>query len=136
MKAVVIHEHGGPEVLSFEDVPTPGAANTCVVCSLAPASARRDPSDSHTVTATVLRDRVDPVAGAEVLFEVVSGPNAGATGTVATDAAGMAAFTYSGSTAGIDILSATGSDGPNAFACSATADWFGEDIFADGFESP
>ena len=51
---------------------------------------------SHTVTATVLDDFDQPVAGIPVSFNILAGsPNAGLSGGGATDAAGKRAFTYS-----------------------------------------
>jgi hypothetical protein len=52
-----------------------------------------------SVDVTVALDEV-PQEGAEVVVEVVDGPHAGETGTVTTDAAGEAVFTYTSDTAG------------------------------------
>jgi uncharacterized protein YegL len=50
---------------------------------------------SHTVTATVTDDFGDPVAGILVSFSVITGPNAGPTGSGTTNVGGMTTFTYS-----------------------------------------
>jgi hypothetical protein len=71
--------------------------------SLDPLSAGNPGFTSHTVTATVA-DTVIP-AGVAVSFEVVSGPNAGSSATVATDGDGEAEFTWTGEGGpGIDVL--------------------------------
>jgi Bacterial Ig-like domain (group 1) len=59
-----------------------------------------------TVTATVKSGGV-AVPGVTVTFTVNSGPNAGTTGTGVTDASGQASFSYSGTAAGTDSLTAT-----------------------------
>lgn len=62
---------------------------------------------THTVTATILDDFGDPVPGIDVDFEVLSGPNAGTTGTDTTDANGEATFSYTGNTEGTDEIQAS-----------------------------
>jgi hypothetical protein len=63
---------------------------------LAPATGLSNPGPgmSHTVTATAESTSGAPVPGATVTFEVVTGPNAGTTGTAVTGADGKASFTY------------------------------------------
>ncbi len=60
---------------------------------LAPPTATNAVGGSHTVTATVT-DFGTPAAGVTVTFTVLSGPNAGKTGTAVTDNNGQASFTY------------------------------------------
>jgi uncharacterized repeat protein (TIGR01451 family) len=71
--------------------------------TLTPADATNDVGSPHTVTANV-SDRNGPVAGAHVLF-TVSGANT-ASGTGTTDASGNATFTYTGTAAGDDTITA------------------------------
>ena len=52
--------------------------------------------EEHTVTATITDGNGDAVSGIEVTFTVISGPNAGDSGTDTTDANGQATFTYTG----------------------------------------
>lgn len=52
--------------------------------TLAPSSSTNPFSDPHTVTATVAGTG-DPVVGRSVTFNVVSGPNAGLTGSLLTN---------------------------------------------------
>ena len=69
-------------------------------------------STSHTVTALVESATFTPIAGATVGFTVLTGPNAGASGTCApvgcvTGANGVVTFTYPGSaTPGTDTIRA------------------------------
>jgi hypothetical protein len=75
------------------------------------------------VTATVTSGGA-PVAGVPVTFTVASGPNAGATGTVETNASGQASFAYaSGGGPGTDTIQATGVANGVQFAASAAATW-------------
>jgi uncharacterized repeat protein (TIGR01451 family) len=60
---------------------------------LTPDSATNPVGTSHTVTATVREDGT-PVVETEVEFLVLSGPNAGKSGSDVTDGAGQATFTY------------------------------------------
>jgi uncharacterized repeat protein (TIGR01451 family) len=71
--------------------------------TLTPSDKTNDVGTSHTVTANVT-DRNGPVAGAKVIF-TVSGANT-ATGTGTTDASGNASFTYTGTAAGDDTITA------------------------------
>jgi hypothetical protein len=71
----------------------------------------------HTVVATVTAGSYGPVAGVRVEFEIVSGPNAGLTGSVSTDINGKASFTYTPlvdpAHLGVDVIEArfTNADG-------------------------
>ena len=49
-----------------------------------------------TVTATIMDDNGNPVAGRVVTFAIVSGPNAGEISSITTDNNGEAVFTYTG----------------------------------------
>jgi len=120
--------------LYAQAVPTPGEPNACVVCSLAPADASRDLAETHSVTARVLSDRLDPVNGVTVDFEVISGPNNGTSGAGTTDADGMIGFDYSSQGIGVDSISANGTAAGNPFVCTATVEWL-DILFADGFEA-
>ena len=52
---------------------------------------------SETVRATVTDGNGDPLADTDVTFTITDGPNKGKTGTVKTNALGVANFTYTGS---------------------------------------
>ena len=77
------------------------------VLSLAPPSQHQDVRTTATVTATFTNSCGDPLQGAAVDFAVSSGPDAGLTGTGATDASGNASFSYSSTQAGTDKVVAT-----------------------------
>ncbi len=83
---------------------------------------------SHTVTAKVTDDFGDPVAGIPVAFAVITGPNAGPTGSGTTNAAGTTPFTYSPvvafSSLGLDTLRACFVNGAGMNVCdTATKLW-------------
>ena len=61
---------------------------------LSPATDSGPAAGSHTVTALAESVGGAPVPGATVNFLVLTGPNAGATGSAVTNAAGTAGFTY------------------------------------------
>jgi choice-of-anchor A domain-containing protein len=93
---------------------------------LAPPSATNPVGTTHTVTATVADDVGAPVVGRTVTFLVVSGPNAGETGTDDTDAQGKATFTYTGDGGeGIDTIRASFQDSQGGARTSndATKHW-------------
>lgn len=83
-------------------VPCPGATLT-----LAPPSQTATLGGSATVTGTLADTCGVGLQGASVHFTVGSGPNAGASGDGTTDPNGQATFTYPGSTAGTDALTAS-----------------------------
>ncbi|HXQ24752.1 MAG TPA: Ig-like domain-containing protein, partial [Candidatus Acidoferrales bacterium] len=75
---------------------------------LAPDTATNPVGTTHTVTATVVNTLGQPVTGRTVTFSVISGPNAGASGSAATDSSGQASFTYTDSGgAGSDQIQAS-----------------------------
>ena len=79
--------------------------------TLSPSSATNPVGTSHTVTATVLSVAGAPIVGVTVTFTVLTGPNAGKTGTGVTNAAGQATFTYSDTGgAGVDTIQASFTD--------------------------
>ena len=86
---------------------------------LAPGSSSGDVGTTHTVTATVQDSSGDPAEGTTVAFTVMSGPNAGETGTGSTDATGEASFTYTGTGGeGTDVLEASFTDSAGATQAS------------------
>jgi hypothetical protein len=75
---------------------------------LAPATATNPVGTTHTVTATAESSTHAPVVGATVVFKVLTGPNAGQTGSSDTDSNGQATFTYSDTGgAGTDTIQAS-----------------------------
>jgi hypothetical protein len=73
---------------------------------LAPAFSTNSVGALHTVTATVA-DMEKSVVGRNVNFTVVSGPNAGLTGSNLTGSDGQASFTYGSSVTGMDTIEAS-----------------------------
>jgi len=74
--------------------------------TLSPESATNLVGTSHTLTAVVEEDGA-PIAGTEVTFEIVGGPNTGWTSTAVTNASGEAFWTYSSAVVGTDTIQAT-----------------------------
>jgi len=92
---------------------------------LGPVSASNPLGTPHTLTATVQDDLGNPIVGRDVTFEVKSGPHAGMTHTEPTDASGHAYFTYTGTSAGTDVIVASFMDvsGKVVTSNEATKDW-------------
>jgi hypothetical protein len=61
---------------------------------------------SHTVKAHAVDNIGNPVSGLTINFSVLSGPNAGTTGSSVSDVNGDATFSYTGSIVGVDNLQA------------------------------
>jgi len=85
---------------------------------------------SHTVVATVAAGSYGPVAGVHVEFKIVSGPNAGLTGSGTTDVNGQVSFTYTPTVdpahLGVDNIEArfTNADGSVVYGTdTATKTW-------------
>lgn len=81
---------------------------------------------AHTVVATVTNDLSQPVVGRDVSFTILSGPNQGVNGIVATGADGQAHFTYAGTGGvGTDQLQASFVDSQSQTRVSnvVTQDW-------------
>lgn len=78
---------------------------------LTPLTDLKNVGSSELMTATVTTDTPSPntpVVGTTVTFKVLTGPDAGQTGTDVTNASGVATFTLvNGGTAGVDLLRAT-----------------------------
>jgi hypothetical protein len=72
-------------------LPDPGLFSTV---GLSPETATNPVGTDHTVTARALSSAKQPVPGVTIDFRVLTGPNAGKTGSDVTDAAGEAHFTY------------------------------------------
>ncbi len=93
---------------------------------LTPVYAENPTNSTHTVCATFKTNGI-AYAGASVSFSVLSGPNAGATGTETTDASGVACFTYTGSGGvGTDSIQAQGTTPQGAVVLSSSVrkGWF------------
>ena len=109
-------------VVAIVDLPA-GAAPADEQITLDPTDAENCTTTDHTVTATIL-DNLDPVVGTSVTFKVVTGPNAGATGTSLTDSSGMTTFTYLGLSPGGDTIEACFVDVDSVKKCTtATKTW-------------
>jgi hypothetical protein len=74
--------------------------------TLTPSTATNPVGTNHTITATVAGTG-DPVPNRNVNFTIVSGPNAGLTGSAITDSNGHATFTYTGNSPGTDTIQAS-----------------------------
>ena len=74
--------------------------------TLSPETQTRNIADTATIDVSVVENGA-PATDRTVTFEVLSGPNAGTSGTATTDADGQATFSYSGSTAGTDTVQAS-----------------------------
>lgn len=74
--------------------------------SLSPLAAENEVGQDHTVTAT-LDDDGTPIAGKQVTFKVVAGPNEGVEGTDTSDENGNATFTYTSEVTGTDQIEAS-----------------------------
>ena len=97
---------GTPNTFIFAFGGVGGDAQFDAPLTLTPTAATNLLGEEHTVTAN-LTVSGDPVADQEISFEVLSGPNAGTTGTATTDADGNADFSYVGDTEGTDEIQAT-----------------------------
>jgi MBG domain (YGX type)/PKD domain/Bacterial Ig-like domain (group 1)/Bacterial Ig-like domain (group 3) len=92
---------------------------------LTPLSAAYEVGAQHTLTATAQDAQGHLLQGRNVTFEILSGPHAGLTNTVATNAQGLAQFTYAGSQAGTDTIVARfiNSEGKTQASNTVTAEW-------------
>jgi Ca2+-binding RTX toxin-like protein len=97
-------DQGKPAGKCTDSVTKTWVARAATTLTLAPKAATNRQHQQHTVTAVVVDQVGDPVAGALVRFGV-TGANPG-TGMATTDAAGSAAFTYTGENAGDDAIAA------------------------------
>lgn len=92
--------------LFFACLSTSEAVSQAEALFLTPIASTGAIGTPHTVTATFQDSLGSGVDGADVTFDVFSGPNSGATGTGTTDADGHAQFTYTGDVVGIDSIRA------------------------------
>ncbi len=92
--------------------------------TLTPANATNPVGTNHTITATVAGTG-DPVPNRNVNFTVVSGPNAGLTGSAITDSNGHASFTYTSNSPGTDTIQASfeNSQGVTVISSPVTKTW-------------
>ena len=63
---------------------------------------------SHTLTATLVDAAGNAMPGQTITFTVTAGPHVGTTGSGLTDTNGAATWSYTGTTAGMDTIVATG----------------------------
>jgi len=93
-------------------------------CALIPDAPAAPVGGMNGVTVTVLRNGA-PVAGVDVTFDVINGPNFGVMGgPTATDALGEATFAYTGAGGpGVDTVEATGMLDGVPFSCQALLEW-------------
>ena len=74
---------------------------------LAPPSQTHPIFSTATVTGTLTNGCGDPLPGVAMSFSVLSGPNAGVSGSSLTDSSGSATFSYFGKVVGTDTLQAS-----------------------------
>ncbi|KKH94465.1 hypothetical protein EO95_18250, partial [Methanosarcina sp. 1.H.T.1A.1] len=92
---------------------------------LSPASGNVSVGSQYTLASVVQDDDGNPLEGKEVNFSVVSGPNAGQSNSVTTDAAGRANFSYSGTSTGTDLIEASfvNTAGETVTSNQASVEW-------------
>lgn len=121
----VVYDGTASDVIETKTIHVPGI-------DLTPAAADNELASGteHSVRATVTAGDAGPQAGVTVEFEVVSGPNAGLTGSGVTDVNGEATFTWSPGSIdsdhlGVDTVVATFTDGGTVDygSDSATKTW-------------
>ena len=95
----------GNESIQWTQIGSPSCRGS--VLSLAPPSQTRGVGTTASVTGTFTNSCAQPLQNVSVQFTVLSGPNAGRTGTGTTDASGQAVFSYSGALTGTDALRAS-----------------------------
>lgn len=108
-------------------ISTPAIIGEGVV--LSPSSDSNPVGTQHTLTARVQDDNGNPVI-TSVTIEVISGPNAGVSGTGVTDANGEFSLTYTGlGGPGVDQIQASFNDSQGSPQVSnvATKEWIGND---------
>lgn len=100
---------------------------------LTPTEATNPINTDHTLTARVQDDLGNPVAGRDVDFEIIAGPNVGLTGSDVTDGSGEATFTYSSALVGTDLIVARFINSQEVLVTSnqATKTWIDEGGDAD-----
>ncbi|MBV7337048.1 DUF11 domain-containing protein [Chloroflexi bacterium TSY] len=104
------------------------AATTAVIGEsvlLTPTSASNHLGANHSITAIVQDDNGNPVTGRTVSLRVLTGPNAGTTRSGITNANGRVTISYTGRTAGTDVIEATivDSQGETNVSNRVTAQW-------------
>ncbi|HEY6348292.1 MAG TPA: RHS repeat-associated core domain-containing protein [Candidatus Angelobacter sp.] len=97
----------GNESLQWRLIGTSGIQNTTGHVTLTPPTSVQAASTPYTAIAQVTDAGNQPTPNVVVGFLVLSGPNAGKSGTGTTDSQGNATFTYASTLAGTDILQAT-----------------------------
>jgi hypothetical protein len=109
-------------VLAVVDLPAGAAPGKQI--SIAPEQAVNCTGKEHTITATIIDDTGAPSQGTAVDFEIMSGPNAGIVFSNTTNSMGEVSFSYTGSTAGSDTITACFTNENNLQQCAtATKDW-------------
>lgn len=122
------------ESIQWRPIGAPGSTTASLNIGTGPTTAFA--GQSVTQTATLLDGGGAGIPNASVHFTVTNGPNVGLTGTATTDAAGNAAFTYSSTVQGEDVITAavtsvgTFQSAPNrvVWTNDTTAGWAGTDI--------
>ena len=102
---------------------------------LSPVNAENPIHTQHTVTAKVQDDNGAAVPGKSVTIMVISGPNAGVTGSGVTDNFGEVALTYTGNVVGTDVIEATfvDSTGKTITSNQVTKKWIASAVPAPEF---
>jgi hypothetical protein len=117
--SVIIPSGGDPHLkLVFDNMLAQAWNPDGLPCTNPASGIKLDPADAtnvigtpHTDTATVVNHDGSPAAGVTVTFSVISGPDAGLSGTAVTDGSGQATFTFTDTTApGTDVVVATFTD--------------------------
>ena len=93
---------------------------------LSPSDSSCDVNTAQTLTARLQDDDGNALTGREVTFEVVSGPHSGGFHTaVIPMSIGEATFTYTGTSAGTDVIEASfvGSSSDTVTSNQATVEW-------------
>ncbi len=120
--SVYTHNPSGDDNIFFAHFVSSAQMDIGIGLSLSQAVNQRNVGETHSVTALLVDGGGLPLANQSVVLTVASGPNAGQSQTVATDANGEAAFSYVGlGGIGTDTIVATHANGTQTLVSNSVS---------------
>ncbi|MBL9148784.1 MAG: hypothetical protein JNM94_08845 [Phycisphaerae bacterium] len=125
VRIITTNAVGSDEWVGIDDISVTAGGGVSYSCAIDGPDAPAETSTIATFDYTLTQNPGGtPVAGEDVTFTVVSGPSAGFTQSLQTNANGFVSFSFTSNAPGVDQVEISADTTPNPTICLSSVTWF------------
>jgi hypothetical protein len=125
IRIITTNAPSNDEWVGIDDISVTGAGGVSYSCAIDGPDAPAETSTIATFDYTLTQNPGGtPVANEDVTFTVVSGPSAGFTQSLQTDANGFVSFSFTSNAPGVDQIEISADTSPSPTICLSSVTWF------------